>query len=135
MRTRVLFGLVLALLSGCTSDTSAADSPEAAAMVFLELIDEGRYDETWSAASPWLQKQVDASGWAVHAGSSRQPLGNVNARSLQSVEYEDPPDMPHGEYAFVIFDTLLEGDARATELVGLMLDDDSRWRVIGYQTL
>lgn len=136
MRTSILLGLLFALLSGCSSDTPAVDSAEAAAQAFLDLIDDGDYAQTWSEASPWLKEHVEAEEWAVHAGNYRRPLGNVSDRSLQSVEYDDAPeDMPAGEYAFVVFDTSLEDDASATELVGLMLDRESKWRVIGYHTL
>ncbi|MEO1204229.1 MAG: DUF4019 domain-containing protein, partial [Pseudomonadota bacterium] len=64
MRSSILLGLLFALLSGCTSDTRAVDSAEAAAQAFLDLIDDGDYEQTWSEASPWLKEHVEAEEWA-----------------------------------------------------------------------
>ena len=83
-----------------------------------------------------MRDNVDATQWAEHAGRIRQPLGIVKHRDFKSVELEDSlEDMPAGNYAFVFFDTTLSNNGSASEMVGLMLEDDSTWRVIGYQTL
>lgn len=136
MRIALISGLVIALIAACTSDEIGInDSPQLAAEAFLELIDQSNYEESWSEASAWLQDNVDADEWAVHAGSYREPLGTVDARALNSVEFHDSlEDMPAGEYAFVTFDTSLADEGSTSELVGLMMDEDSTWRVIGYQT-
>ena len=130
-------GLILALVAACTSDEiKSRDSPQSSAEAFLLLIDQGNYQESWSEASAWLQDNVDANQWAEHAGSYRQPLGIVHDRELNSIEFHDSlEDMPAGDYAFVIFDSSLADNGKTSEMVGLMLDDDSMWRVIGYQTL
>ena len=136
MRKTVVPGLILALLAACTSDgIETQQSPQSSATSFLELIDKGNYEESWTEASTWLRKNVDANQWAEHAGSYRQPLGIVEHRKFNSIEYhESLEDMPAGDYALVFFDSSLSNNASATEIVGLMLDDDSMWRVIGYQT-
>jgi len=130
-------GLILALVAACTSDEiESHDSPQSSAEAFLLLIDQGNYQESWSEASAWLQDNVDANQWAEHAGGYRQPLGIVHDRELNSIEFHDSlEDMPAGDYAFVIFDSSLADNGKTSEMVGLMLDDDSMWRVIGYQTL
>ena len=137
MRIAVMLGLILALVAACTSDEiETNDSPQLAAEAFLLLIDQGNYQESWSEASAWLRDNVDANQWAEHAGNYRQPLGIVDDRKLNSIEFHDTlEDMPAGDYAFVIFDTSLAENGSTSEMVGLMLGDDSMWRVIGYQTL
>ena len=109
-------------------------APRAAAEAFLSLIDQGNYQESWTQASAWLRGKVDADQWAEHAGGFRQALGEVSYRRVASLEMQDSLDeMPAGKYAFVHFDTSLANDGSAVEMVGLILDEDSVWRVIGYQ--
>ena len=137
MRTTTTLVLLLAIVAACTSDeVETKDAPQSAAEAFLLLVDQGNYQQSWSDASTWLRDKVDANQWAEHAGGYRQPLGNVEDRKLNSVEFHDSlEDMPAGKYAFVIFDSSLADNGSTSEMVGLMLDDDSTWRVIGYQTL
>ena len=137
MRKATIFGLIFALVAACTSDEIDTDnSPQLAAEAFLSLVDQGNYQESWTEASTWLRNKVDANEWAEHAGSYRQPLGIVDYRTFSSIEYHDSLDeMPAGDYAFVFFDSTLANKGSAGEMVGLVLDDDSMWRVIGYQTL
>ena len=136
MRITVMVGLILALVVAYASDKVIHDSPQAAAEAFLSLIDQGNYQESWSEASQLLRDNVDAEQWAEHAGSFRKPLGIVDSRKLDSIEYQDSlDDMPVGDYAFVIFNSALADGGSTSEMVGLMLDDEATWRVIGYQTL
>ena len=137
MRKAVILGLMFAFVAGCTSEESGTDeSLRSAAEAFLLLIDQGDYEESWAEASTWLRNNVDANQWAEHAGSFRRPLGIVDYREFNSIEYHDSlEDMPPGDYAFVIFDSTLADNGSASEMVGFMLDDDATWRVIGYQTL
>ncbi len=137
MRRIIVLGLILASVSTYAGEESKTDeSPRLAAEAFLSLIDQGNYEDSWSEASTWLRDNVDAKQWAEHAGSYRKPLGNVDHREFSSIELEDSlEDMPPGKYAFVYFDTSLADNGSASEMVGLVLDSDSTWRVIGYQTL
>ena len=136
---RIILTLMLALglaVSCAAEENRPEESPRAAAKAFLALIDQDNYQESWKEASAWLRHNVDANQWAEHAGRIRRPLGAVSHRTFRSVELEDASeDMPEGTYAFVFFDTILEDGGSASEMVGLMLEDDSTWRVIGYQTL
>ena len=135
MRIALTTALILALGAACASEHAARQSPQQAAESFLLLIDQGNYRQSWSEASAWLRDNVDAEQWAEHAGSYRNPLGTVQSRSLDSIEFQDSlEEMPDAEYAFAIFDSTLADGGSATEMVGLMLDDDETWRVIGYQT-
>jgi len=137
MQKVVLLGLILATVAACAGgEIKANHSPQSAAEAFLLQIDKGNYQESWAEASTWLRNNVDAEQWAKHAGSYRQPLGTVRHRNFKSIEFHDSlEDMPAGDYAFVFFDSSLANNGSASEMVGLMLDADSMWRVIGYQTL
>ena len=137
MRKAVILGLLLALVAGCTSDeTRTNESLRSAAEAFLLLMDQSNYQDPWTEASTWLRNNVDANQWAEHAASYRRPLGIVDHREFNSIEFHDSlEDMPPGDYAFVFFDSTLADNGSASEMVGFVLDDDQTWRVIGYQTL
>lgn len=137
MRLILKLILVLGFIGACTGeDNRTNESPQSAAEAFLSLIDQDKYQESWAEASTWLRSNSSAIEWAEHAGRYRKPLGVVSHRAFNSVELEDAlEDMPEGDYAFVFFDTTLENSGTASEMVGLVLEDDSTWRVIGYQTL
>ena len=133
---KVLLLLLMVLwVAACVSDDiDANNSPQSAAERFLFLIDQGNYRESWAEASTFLRSNVDAEQWTAHAGSYRQPLGNVAHREFKSIEFHYAlEDMPAGDYAFVFFDSSLADNGKVSEMVGLMLDEDATWRVIGYQ--
>ncbi|MDJ0909621.1 MAG: DUF4019 domain-containing protein [Woeseiaceae bacterium] len=129
-------GLLLSLVAACASnEVEPGDSPQSAAEAFLSLIDKGDYEGSWNQSSAWLRSMTDADQWAEHAGSYRQPLGDVLNREVTSIEIQESlEDMPAGQYAFVTFSSSLADGRNVTEMIGLMLDDDAAWRVIGYQT-
>ena len=137
MRIVVTLILILGFVVACAGDdTSTNESPQSAAEAFLSLIDQDDYQESWTEASILLRDNVDANQWAEHAASYRQPLGIVAYRVLNSIEFHDSlEEMPAGDYALVFFDSSLADNGNASEMVGLVLDDNSVWRVIGYQTL
>lgn len=137
MRIIIKLILILGFVGACADDNiGTGETPRSAAEAFLSLIDQDNYQESWTEASVWLRSNTDANEWAEHAGNFRRPLGVVSHREVTSVELEDSLEgMPAGKYAFAIFDTTLANDGSASEMVGLVLEDDSTWRVIGYQTL
>ena len=137
MRIIATLILILGVVGACAGENLRAyESPQSAAEEFLSLIDQGNYQESWTEASSWLRNKIDANQWAEHAGRIRQPLGIVNHRDFNSIEFDDSlEDMPAGKYAFAFFDATLTDNGSASEMVGLMLQEDSTWRVIGYQTL
>ena len=137
MRIVVTLVLILGFVVACAGDdTRTNESPQSAAEAFLSLIDQDDYQESWTEASKLLRDNVDANQWAEHAASYRQPLGIAAYRKLNSIEFHDSlEEMPAGDYALVFFDSSLADNGNASEMVGLVLDDNSVWRVIGYQTL
>ena len=129
--------LILLLVTACAnSESNPYKSPQSAAEAFLNLIDQDNYQQSWTDASEWVRNYVDAEQWANHVGNSRKPLGDIDHREMSSIEFHDTlDDMPAGEYALVMFDSFRSGNLSAGELVGLTLESDSTWRVIGYQIL
>ena len=126
--------MISVLVNACVSDEiKSVESPQSAAEAFLILIDQGNYEESWAVTSALLRAKVEQDDWAKHLGNTRRPLGTLNHREVGSIEFHDSlEEMPDGEYAILIFDSSFANNDSASEVVGLVLDDESTWRGSGY---
>ena len=131
IKTLILISL---FVSACaTEQIRQQQALESAAGAFLTAIDQGNYLETWSKASASIHAKVEQDDWAVHIGNTRRPLGSLNHRDVVSIELHDSlEEMPDGNYALLTFESSFANNGSASEVVGLALDDDLTWRVIGY---
>jgi len=115
----------------------AADKAEAAATkqaeAWLSLVDDGKYGESWDAASKLFQGGVTRAEWAEKVAGVRGPLGKVVSRRVKS---ERPttrlPGAPDGKYVVIQFATSFEHKKQAVETVTPMLEPDGSWKVAGY---
>jgi hypothetical protein len=134
------FAGIVALLLGFTSFAVATEDHQAAireatssAEAWLALVDDGKYDSSWDAASPVLQSTVPKKNFAQKVAAARQSLGKVLARKLNMVRYMTTlPGAPVGEYVVLKYDTSFENEKSATETIAPALDKNGTWRVSGY---
>ena len=131
---RVLLLLVPLLLSSvCQAQTEAETQATDAAKAWLQLVDEGMYDESWQEAASTFRKNVGKSQWRKMAQGVREPLGALQTRELESAKYTSTlPGAPDGEYVIVQFKTKYANKASAVETLTPMKDTDGVWRVSGY---
>ncbi len=126
-------GLLLTLIPmiGLTDD-GKTQAAEKAAVTWLALVDNTRYDASWNEAATLFKRQVSAAGWRKAVSAARSPLGRVIARNLVSATYATSlPGAPDGEYVVLQFKTKFERKAQAIETVTPMIDA-GQWRVSGY---
>ena len=118
-----------------TESTSRQDAAESAARAFLQSIDKGRYSETWSDCAEVMREKIESDDWANYVANTREPLGAAKHREFSTIEFLDSLDeMPDGDYALVAFKGSFEKGGSVEEVVGLALENDSSWRVLGYYT-
>ena len=134
-RTWALLVAVLASVSPVLA--AQATTPEAKAEIaeraWLALIDNGRYNESWKAASPSFQAAVTQANWASAAASVRTPLGKVLTRKVETARHTTTlPGAPDGDYVVTLYDTSFEQKSEAKETVTVRLEKDGSWRSIGY---
>lgn len=135
---KVLAGLVsVAILVSASAQSSRAATPEAAAeaaaLVWLHLVDAGKYAESWDTAAPYFKRNVPQQRWASVSASVRAPLGEVKSRSLSSTKFtRSLPGAPDAEYVVMQFSTSFENKADATETVTTIKGAGGQWRVVGY---
>jgi hypothetical protein len=113
------------------------DEGSKAAEAWLQLIDEGKYAESWAAASELLRQNMQKLGkgksfWEKVLRTTRTPLGPLKERRLLTKELTDTvPMAPPGEYIELLYGALHEEKLLEERLV-LILEKDSRWRVFSY---
>lgn len=132
----VTFAFAILLAAG---SVVAADEPDLeqeaieAAEAWLELIDAGKYDESWDNAAEYFKRVVKQEKWREMAAAARGPLGDVLSREVKATEYRTTlPGAPDGEYVVIQFATSFENKKTAVETVTPMRDRDGTWRVSGY---
>ena len=105
----------------------------AAAEQWLNLVDLGKYEESWDEAAGYFQGAVPRDKWLQSMNAHRKPLGNLLERKLKSAKFTTTlPGAPDGKYVVIQFETSLEKKKSAVETVTPMLDQEGVWRVTGY---
>ena len=104
-----------------------------AAGKWLDLVDEGRYSESWDQAAAYFKTTVTKQKWAVSIKAARTPLGKVKSRKLLSARSTTSlPGAPDGNYVVIQYQTSFENKPEAVETVTPMKGKDGKWRVSGY---
>jgi len=128
---------IVAVLTTASAQGSSAETPEgaaeAAARVWLGLVDAGDYAKSWVTGAEYFRNLVLQAQWVTSVARVRGSLGGLKSRRLVSAKYtRSLPGAPDGEYVVIQFATSFEKRAQATETVTPMKDRDGRWRVSGY---
>ncbi len=104
-----------------------------AVQAWLQLLDEGKYADSWDQSAKLYQHDVTKQQCEVLLSAARMPLGKVLSRKLKSKRYTGSlPGAPVGEYVVIQFETSFENNQSAIETVMPMKDKDGKWRVSGY---
>lgn len=123
----------LAAINPALADAKAEQAAISAAGAWLNLVDRGRYSDSWQQAASTFQTVVNKEQWATSLQAIRQSLGKVISRKLNKKQYTQTlPGAPDGEYVVLEFFTVFEKKKNAVETVTPMLDSDGYWKVSGY---
>ena len=130
-----VFSLVFCLgaIIPALADTNAEQAAISVAGTWLNLVDQGRYSDSWQQTASTLQAAVNKEQWASSLQAIRQSLGKVISRKLNKKQYTNTlPGAPDGKYVVLEFFTVFEKKKNAVETVTPMLDSDGQWKVSGY---
>jgi len=104
-----------------------------AADAWLELVDEGKYDEAWAQVSDYMKRTISKEHFFKSLEEKTTALGEIVSRKLKSARYvESMPSAPDGKYVIVLYETQLARKRSATETVIPMLAEDGKWKISGY---
>jgi hypothetical protein len=131
LATTLCLLLPLAAVSAPHPDKEAAAIK--AAELFIGLIDQGEYGQSWHEASSLFAGRITKEEWVEVVSEVRPPFGQILQRSVKGSQYvTSVPGAPDGEYVLILFISSFEHKASAVETVTAMLDTDGQWRVAGY---
>ena len=101
--------------------------------VWLAIVDDGRYADSWQAAASIFKQTVPQEKWLSIMKDHRQALGKVLSRHIRTKQYSKAlPGAPGGQYVSFVYDTSFENRPTAVETITCVLDVDGQWRVSGY---
>jgi hypothetical protein len=114
-------------------DVAAERAAIGSATDWLTLIDEGKLQESWDTAAPFLRDRVPRPNWLDSGNAIRAALGNrVVRRQVAVMETDTVGSAPPGRYVVVEYRSKFAQRPDAFESVTTMLCDDGKWRVAGY---
>lgn len=119
-------------------DTSANDheTKKVAALksarIWLELLESGRFSDSYDATSALFQKNVTKEDWKKSMEGVRSPLGKMLSREVIAQRYlTEMPGAPDGEYVVIQFRTSFENKEEAIETITPIMENGA-WKVSGY---
>jgi hypothetical protein len=103
------------------------------AETWLQLVDSGKYAESWQDAAQLFKSHVTKNQWQSALNATRLPLGKLQSRKVKSTAFTKTlPGAPDGQYVVIQYDCSFEHKQSAVETVTPMLDKDGQWKVSGY---
>lgn len=137
MIKRIIVGVLLCSIVFCATAVAEQAGAEkaalAAAQSWLQLVDEGKYAESWNEASGYFKNAITREQWKQQIQGVREPLGKTISRTVKATQYTTTlPGAPDGEYVVIQFDSSFTNKKTAVETITPMLDKDGVWRVSGY---
>jgi DNA-binding CsgD family transcriptional regulator len=112
-----------------TAPTARAESEAIrSARLWLALVDQHRWPESWQATGQAFQKLNTTARWIEVSVTGRVPLGAVMSRVATG--QESVPAPPHG-YEIIKFRTSFANKPDTTEMLSLVREGE-QWKVVGY---
>lgn len=110
------------------------DASSVVTVHFFELVDTGKYQESWESCSTYLKTEVAKEEWVKRLSAVRSVAGELIDRKQKDYTYTNNvgEGIPVGEYMVFHFDSKFKNKNHLTETVTVMLEEDKSWKVAGY---
>jgi len=90
------------------------------ALSFLELVDQGRYDDAWLSTSTLFQNLNNQDQWQSRQQAIRAGYGALSSRQIHLISYRQTYSLsPDGQYVVVQFESSYTNKADTIETVVL----------------
>ena len=140
MKYKTLFVIGLLLFACNQTDKQVsqtqADAEQAAVQIaemWLALMDEGKFEESWDESSSMFKNSVTKEQWVETMKINRPQFGKVLQRDVKTKSYEtNISGKPDLEHVVIQFQTKFEHKAKGIETITPAKDRDGVWRVWGY---
>lgn len=125
--------LVLLAAGAARAQDPRTIAAQAAAREWLVFVDAGDAQASWGAAGKKFHGAIAVAVWANALKKEQTRLGRVSRRTVGPTRFQNTlAGYPDGEYAQVLFNSAFANKGDGRETVTLELEEDGRWRVIGY---
>lgn len=126
------FVLISSVLYADTEESQLATSA-IAAKSWVDLVDQGRYGESWDTASSLLKRTMSKAEWQRVLDATRKPLGAVASRTIADQRMApNPKGLPPGDYMVLLYSTAFTAKPKGKELITMEKGSDGQWRVMTY---
>ncbi|NOR50365.1 MAG: DUF4019 domain-containing protein [Desulfuromonadales bacterium] len=119
---KVLLGaiLVVMLAGPVGAKTLTRDHLDNQAGSYLDLLDQGRYEEAWLAMSTFFQALKDKAQWQSRQQVIRDVYGSLLSRKFLRISYRQSySQSPDGKYVIVQYRSIFQNKADTYETVVL----------------
>jgi hypothetical protein len=100
---------------------------------WLDLIDRGKFDESWIAAAVVLQETITQKEWSADLAVRQPKIGRTIMRERKSESYSKTlRGAPTGDYVIVTYLTKFEKTPLVEETLAVAKDAIGQWHVAGY---
>ncbi|MBA3755371.1 MAG: DUF4019 domain-containing protein [Nitrosomonas sp.] len=130
--------IAVLLLLFCTSvayaeENNILDKVESGARSWLELVDSGKYKESWENSSALFKTKASEFEWIKSITAIRGPRGAISARYIATAgATKILPGFPDGEYVVLQFYTTFAEKGLALETVAQAKTQDETWQIVEY---
>lgn len=126
-------------VSKAGTPTTDSDKTTEAAQKALEnwtfLWDAGKYQESYSALSPFSKKVFNEKKWFTYWTTVRKPFGKLKSREILNISLiKSLPGAPDRSGAVFKYLSSFENEEDVFETFGLTLEKDGVWRIMSYMT-
>jgi hypothetical protein len=109
-----------------TAGTEAAED-------FVHLVDAEKYEQSWESSAALMREKIFLEVWNQQISAMRSRVGKLKNRKQDDSSISDwAPGAPDGQYLTLIYASSFEKKDEVIETINLVLEEDSRWRVVGY---
>ena len=124
--------LAIAAAHMTVAATAEEEASTAAGQKWLTLLDDQKYEESWSQAGSMFRDQVTQQQWLVSLKRFRDPLGSLVSRTASRVDFaKSLRGAPDGDYAIIHFTTSFKNKNDVTERLTLV-KEDGKWQTAAY---
>lgn len=130
----ILSALAILIVPQITNkpDKDKTAASVAAATEFLQIVDAGRYPDSWQITAAYLQKTISLSDWEKKLAEIRTTFGPLSERQLENVSFTAPAEeLPEQEIILLEYAATFKLK-EMKEVVTVIHDTDNQWRVVGY---
>ena len=132
--SRLICVVILAGIAGAVMSVAAPTDEDASAIgaKWLSLLDDQKYEESWSQSASMFRDQVKQEEWVVALKRAREPMGPELSRTSSRVDFvKTLRGAPDGDYAIIHFTTSFKNKAGVTERLTLV-KEDGKWQAAAY---